>query len=85
MASEMVERVAHALRSKCAEIEVKAKGDGITDVMWIAETYAQVAIEAMRDPTAAMIIEGLYRLDDDGNYDSREIWRAMIDAALQPT
>lgn len=69
--SEMVERVAHAIKAKVPF------GYGMTD----AETlqYARAAIEAMREPTEAMLDNGPSEPYMDG-----DVWAKMIDAALTP-
>ncbi len=72
-AADMVERVAIAISL--------ADDDGLR-AETIASYYralARAAIAAMREPTDAMVREG-------GPYaTSLHCWRAMIDAALQPT
>lgn len=84
--TDMVERVALAIKSKVPF------GYGMTD----AETleYARAAIEAMREPTEAMLDEGHNRMDFDDSLapDADQYNRsvaglaraitAMIDAAL---
>jgi hypothetical protein len=70
--SEMVERVAKAIQEKCHERGYKGCPEPlITHV-------AAAAIEAMREPTEHMIVEGK-RLEDR----PRKVWQAMIDEALR--
>lgn len=78
--SEMVERVVHALRKKAAEIDHRPEVVE-ADPMWFAEEYARVAIEAMREPTRAMVDIGEHWLD---GANPTEAWRLMIDEALDP-
>lgn len=82
--SEMVERAAQAVVAKQCE------RDGGMDVWSELAEYARdqirqevrVVIEAMREPTEAMVdhIRKNYELDSIG---IAEEWRAMIDAALK--
>jgi 5-enolpyruvylshikimate-3-phosphate synthase len=71
--SEMIERVAKAL------------GDNI-DSYWDARIAARLAIEAMREPTKAMIDAAECHDDHSTRYvqatDCVTHWQAMIDAAL---
>jgi hypothetical protein len=75
--SEMIKRVADAI----ADLP-----NGIMDV----EQVARTAIEAMREPTEAMLDAVSHYVDGGGEQypirvgsdDSQAIWRAMIDAAL---
>lgn len=50
------------------------------------QTMARVAVEALREPTANMILTGLVRSERDDITltleEVEEIWRAMIDDAL---
>lgn len=79
MAEDMIERVAKAIRASM-------RHDDDT-VPYIEVHYARAAIEAMREPTAAMI--DAYRLTQmniQGGYEvSKGPWAAAIDAALSPT
>jgi hypothetical protein len=75
--SEMVERVARA---------IEAKSDYVIS-QHHAKALARAAIEAMREPTAAMIEA---EPDDDGEFNktnsvahARAFWQAMIDEALK--
>lgn len=76
--SEMIERVGKAILAKVPT------GYGMTKAE--AAEYARVAIEAMREPTEIMVIVGQGN-DLGGNpypVDYAEIWRDMIDSALDP-
>ncbi len=70
--SEMIERVAKAL--------VEAWPSWGTWGDEEARKGARAAIEAMREPTEAMVIAGGKQLDCAFE---RQCWRAMIDAALK--
>jgi hypothetical protein len=63
--SEMVRRLGFVIR--------QGRTDNLT-----SEQIARVVIEAMREPTEAMIDAGGH---DD--YDPRWVWQIMIDEALQ--
>jgi hypothetical protein len=67
--SEMVERVALIMRAACAQPDT-----------W--ENRARAAIEAMREPTEAMIAASNREWDGRMSHRSSGAWRAMIDAAL---
>lgn len=78
--SEMVERVARA---------IYFRGDDQGDTAWhhcqlwhrdVAREQARAAIEAMREPTEAMV-KAAYGRERTGT--ERGNWRAMIDAALK--
>lgn len=76
MSESMVERVAKAIR------DCEASHDG--SLPWI-EHCARAAIEAMREPTQAMLDAGdEYDMQfvDEGGY-PWEYYRVMIDAALK--
>ncbi len=85
----MIERVA---RARCAEQGINPDapfrnlvGDKQRIVNWQAWTgEARAAIEAMREPTDAMIDAGAVA-EGDGNLEAqaRNLWAAMIDAALK--
>ena len=78
MAESMVEKVAKAL----------ARHDNPKHENWWPsyENRARAAIEAMREPTANMILKGLVRSERDDIEltleEVEDIWRAMIDDAL---
>lgn len=67
--SEMIERVA---------LEIQAAGYNPATAMGIA----RIAIEAMREPTAEMIIAG-QRSHRAIDFSSLVVWRAMIDRVLK--
>jgi hypothetical protein len=76
--SEMVERVAKALNEISLEFQEET-----------AELYARAAIEAMREPTPAMMKFGAedcgttdLASTEDFEFHYGEVWRSMIDAAL---
>jgi hypothetical protein len=85
--SEMIERVARAIND--------ARYDYKSDASWVPLlddlTVARAAIEAMREPTKAMIREtyGLHEFDNDdmgvSKKDAAKNWKMMIDAALKET
>jgi hypothetical protein len=68
--NDLIERVARALTDHWENLEEKQRN--------YFYQKARAAIEAMREPTEAMIA----REDDDGRAMVIEIWQAMIDAAL---
>jgi len=79
----MVKRVARAMRAKDFE-------EGHCDPETTIESYigtARAAIEAMREPTAAMINSGGTEngdwTPDNSAAACRESWQAMIDEALK--
>lgn len=89
--TEMIVRVAQALRDYCAAREVASDGHFTPDLMYQSEEIARVAIQAMREPTDAMI-EAATDLDDPGSSifgepyvacSHEEAWRAMIAVSLQ--
>ena len=65
--SEMIERLARAIEAESNYVISQHH----------AKALARVAIEAMREPTEAM-------LSTSGYQDADEVWRDMIDAALAP-
>ncbi|RTL63552.1 MAG: hypothetical protein EKK41_23230 [Hyphomicrobiales bacterium] len=84
MSDTMIERVAKAIY---AEASRQGAGHGNFDILYAEvqdglRLMARAAIEAMREPSPALILEatdcGRRKL---GNGD---FWRAIIDAALQP-
>lgn len=84
--SEMVERVAPATFAACNGPE--GFGDHM-DPRYEAnselfEAMARAAIEAMRQPTDAMLVAAIADSDEYGfgSYEAGSCWRAMIDAAL---
>lgn len=78
MDSDMVERVAKAI--DVAFIEWKDT-PGTPPMPW-NETLARAAIEAMREPTTAMLHASTMQVPTWDNDASRRKWQAMIDAAL---
>jgi len=88
--SEMIERVAEAIW----DARIERGGPGRTLMPWPlypeadwCRATARAAIEAMREPTEKMLEAGdLPGWDDYVTAGlSKEIWQAMIDAALNPT
>lgn len=85
MTSEMVERVAGALHAAHAEVGWPA------DECETCDKLARAAIEAMREPTEAMVcaaecLTSEFRTEHDRIEvppGPEEAWQAMIDAALQ--
>lgn len=90
MTSEMIERMARAMvgylrpaQAKCptellSHVDVD---DSDLDVM----ALARAALEAMREPTEAMINDPrarCYNYGEFGDKEVRRIWTAMINAAL---
>ena len=95
--SEMIDRVAEALAQSFRDTVAKVSGQsweetGVTlPSREVFERYARAAIEAMREPTEAMVQSGCvwfrqYDPDFDPLSDNiNNAWQAMIDAALNPT
>jgi len=75
MIDEMVERVARAILKEERNLDLELSSD-ITKQSYCR--YARAAIEAMREPTEAMLAAG----DKKQDFYSGFIWQAMIDAAL---
>jgi hypothetical protein len=74
MSNEMIERVAKAMFDKfCPGIRYVDN-----DKVWYEEA-AQCAIEAMKEPTEAMLDAGAYDLD----MTLKQQWKLMIEAALK--
>ena len=71
--SEMIERVAHAIR-------VEFTGMFKEDQAPAYERLARAAIEALREPTEEMLIASEVDLND---FDVAAVWSVMIDAALK--
>lgn len=72
--SEMVERIAKA-------IEVAFEREGRVFDAGQAETLAHAAIEAMREPTEAMMTAGCF--EGIGRGTAQFVWRDMVDEALK--
>ena len=86
MASEMIERVARALCREAGddpdETDITGRGGPLWR-LWI--DAARSAIEAMMEPTNAMLKAGsAHHMYGPGDPlpDALDAWRAMIDAAL---
>ncbi|MEP0149994.1 hypothetical protein [Roseibium sp.] len=91
MAETMIERVARAMEpilfgglpdGQCGPATARARAT--------AREKARAAIEAMREPTEAMVTIGACREDQDHDifeegHIAREVWLEMIDAALKET
>lgn len=69
--SEMIERVALAISGS----------NDPANILTIHRDRAKAAIEAMREPTKAMVSAGYD--EADGSHLWREVWKAMIDEALK--
>ena len=75
--SEMIERVARAIFKEMLPAIRMTEQDAA-----YYSTVAHAAIEAMREPTEAMIKEGAYGSGEDSAGVACGAWKAMIDAAL---
>lgn len=79
--SDMIDKVAKAMLVRAAE-----RGHHVNPL--VANHIAVAAIEAMREPTLQMVALGVEELGQnkpDGHNDGmipRDVWHAMIDAAL---
>jgi len=82
--SEMVERVARALRA--LPVRDYAQVGGELDELRLREA-ARAAIEAMREPTEGMVKAGenTVCIHGDPQCGAAYAWAAMIDAALSDT
>lgn len=85
--SEMIERVARALASHHWYMSGNdpEKEGAVIDRRWRNfEPQARAAIEAMCEPTEAMLASGSRSIfHSDKDWESNACWRAMIDAALK--
>lgn len=77
--TSMVEKVARALRKFAAEMEVSSNGEKSPDVMVHSHELARAAIEAMREPTEAVMAA---INEHAGSIAPEYAWRDGIDAAL---
>lgn len=71
--TEMIERIAKAIIKEGGFLENR-------ETMGFAQRYARAAIEAMREPTEAML-----QANGDDWHEGDASWRRMIDAALPPS
>ena len=81
--SEKIFKICKALEK--LPIRDQASPGGELDQLRLREA-ARAVIDAMREPTDAMIEKGIWSLSKDGRYEPRDIaatiYGAMIDAAL---
>lgn len=79
---EMIERVASAIENAGLAWKAKNVGDncGWADIP--SSVFARAAIEAMREPAEFMIAIGDHMGSANDEQFDRNMWRAMIDAAL---
>lgn len=88
MSESMIDRVAKAIYDAAnAEDYVSDyrfhDGDTTLDGRFNLDKFARAAIEAMREPTKAMLKDGWeHTADPCWEDDVADCWRAMIDAAL---
>jgi hypothetical protein len=84
--SEMVERVAKALSIVDGNHPDACSNDEEEIPAWkLYVKDARAAIEAMREPTEAMLNEAVGALDSHnvGSHEANIVWQAMIDEALK--
>lgn len=80
----MLERIARAIQRECID------GETIPAVDWNMQGYrylsmARAAVEAMREPTPAMVAEGAEVMDPNSQMQRTcvvDSWKAMISAIL---
>ena len=80
--SEMVERVARAIRAVMTPEAHPAFDDMGPTLRDLYASYARAAIEAMREPTEDMFGAWLVVQESSEALQWDACWRAMIDAAL---
>lgn len=78
--SEMIERVARGIFASQEWPEFHPAYEVSSEIFEIA---ARAAIEAMREPTQAMLQEGASGSGEDSEATALGAWETMIDAALQ--
>jgi hypothetical protein len=79
----MIQRVAAAMWDRTHDGRWDDWGDGQDESRIIHRDDARVAIEAMREPTEAMVDAAWASWEDvDGSKGFVGVWQAMIDAAL---
>lgn len=84
----MMDRVAKVLHDRTIEAfkkDLPQYDDRGVDVQDLYRKLAKVIIAEMREPTKKMALDGYYREDPCMGHDTTEIWRHMIDSALQET
>jgi len=91
MASEMIERVARAIRDRSPTAGREPGSHMRTQALGVdvCRDLARAAIEAMREPAAEVVRRGMATTDEvDGDgvtsWAMTEAWQAMIDKALEP-
>lgn len=82
--SEMVERMAVAIRKELHAIDYGATGTGIINLGQLADTLAPLVIKTMREPTEAMA-EAIWAETGDPCWKENAVkaWQAGIDEALK--
>jgi hypothetical protein len=96
MTTNMIEKVARAMMRLAQEQRnavwdatnrphLKRDPEAVSDGWQIFEREARAAIEAMKEPDADMLADGMdrYARHDDAEEDVDGIYRAMISAALK--
>lgn len=88
MRDNMIERVARYICKASYQDNVAPEGGDVqahVDGMWVAWIdEARELLELMREPTDLMVDAGLDTdPDEDGDLTPRDIWPAMINAALR--
>jgi hypothetical protein len=81
--SEMVDRVARAIRKEMKDIGYV--GIGLISADQLCGALAETAIEAMRTPTDRMCNSGAAKWDDDWCTETNALnmWQGMVDEALK--
>lgn len=79
--NEMIERVAKAICSNCPD---PGQMEIMNDPWKLAIPVARAVMEAMREPTAAMVIAGRATpIFDADATNAEDAWKIMIDEALK--
>lgn len=76
--SEMVNKVARAIVTHFRDSKNPLEGESLRQAAILFEPAARAALEAIRNPTDAMLDAAT-----EGDWDPLSVWKKMIAAALQ--